>query len=167
MFVPAYALVLSLRPALWFDMRKKFQSTIPPRAFPSLKILALKVQTFHMKISYICTTKIIVVSRDLALTLVFKNRLSATLQLFRLAQSFLQTQEYLSNIDCVMTRGGGHNLVKFRISMIHRFRTSHPVAELLLCFRARHKDGPPNAIWFPRYFYLQANGIMYLECPEC
>ena len=24
----------------------------------------------------------------------------------------------------------------------------------------------PDAIWFPRYFYLQANGIMYLECRE-
>ena len=56
-----------------------------------------------MKISYICTTKIIFISRDHALTLVFKNRLSAAWQLFRLAQSFLQTQEYLSNIDCVMT----------------------------------------------------------------
>ena len=39
--------------------------------------------------------------------------------------------------------GGGARL--FIISMIHRlihrFMTSHPVAELLLCFRARHKDG--------------------------
>ena len=25
----------------------------------------------------------------------------------------------------------------------------------------------PDAIWFPRYFYPQANGIMYLECREC
>ena len=24
----------------------------------------------------------------------------------------------------------------------------------------------PDAIWFPRYFYPQANGIMYLECRE-
>ena len=24
-----------------------------------------------------------------------------------------------------------------------------------------------EAIWFPRYFYPQANGIMYLECREC
>lgn len=84
-------------------MPKKLRSTNPPRAFRSLKTLGLKVQTFHMKISYICTTKIIFISRDLALTLVFKNRLSATWQLFRLAQSFLQTQEYLSNIDCVLT----------------------------------------------------------------
>ena len=25
----------------------------------------------------------------------------------------------------------------------------------------------PDAIWFLRYFNLQANGIMYLECREC
>ena len=25
----------------------------------------------------------------------------------------------------------------------------------------------PNTIWFPRYFYPQANGIMYLERREC
>ena len=25
----------------------------------------------------------------------------------------------------------------------------------------------PDAIWFSRYFYPQANGIMYLECREC
>ena len=103
MLIPAYALVLSLRSTLQFDMPKKLQSKNSPWAFRSLKTPALKVQTFHMKISYICTTKIIFISRDHALTLVFKNRLSAAWQLFRLAQSFLQTQEYLSNIDCVMT----------------------------------------------------------------
>ena len=43
---------------------------------------------------------------------------------------------------------GGHDLAKFRISMIHRFMTSHPVAELLLCFRARHKDGRPMLFGF-------------------
>ena len=37
--------------------------------------------------------------------------------------------------------GGDHALAKFRISMIHRFMTLHPVAELLPCFRARHKHG--------------------------
>ena len=37
-------------------------------------------------------------------------------------------------------RGGerGHYLAKFRIPMIHRFMTSHPVAKLLLCFGAKH-----------------------------
>ena len=32
--------------------------------------------------------------------------------------------------------------------LIHRFMTSHPVAELLLCFRARHKDGRPMLFGF-------------------
>ena len=41
-----------------------------------------------------------------------------------------------------------HDLAKFRISMIHRFMTSHPVAELLLCFRAKHKDGRPMPFGF-------------------
>ena len=44
--------------------------------------------------------------------------------------------------------GWGHDLAKFRISMIHRFMTSHPVAELLLCFRARLKDGRPMLFGF-------------------
>ena len=34
--------------------------------------------------------------------------------------------------------GGGHDLAKIRIPMIHRFITSHPVAKLLLCFGAKH-----------------------------
>ena len=48
------------------------------------------------------------------------------------------------------TRGGGgsHDLAKFRISMIHRFMTSHPVAELLLCFGEKHKDGRPMPFGF-------------------
>ena len=33
-------------------------------------------------------------------------------------------------------QGGAHDLSKFRVPMIHRFMTSYPVAELLLCFRA-------------------------------
>ena len=32
--------------------------------------------------------------------------------------------------------------------MIHRFMTSHPVAELLLCFGAKHQDGPPMLFGF-------------------
>ena len=39
------------------------------------------------------------------------------------------------------SQGGAHELAKFRVPMIHRFMTSHPVAKLLLCFRAEHKDG--------------------------
>ena len=44
--------------------------------------------------------------------------------------------------------GGGHDLAKFRVPMIHRFMTSHPVAELLLCFRAKHNDGRPMLFGF-------------------
>ena len=36
----------------------------------------------------------------------------------------------------------------FRVPMIHRFMTSHPVAELLLCFRAKHQDGRPMPFGF-------------------
>ena len=127
MLVPAYALVLSLRSTLQFDKPKKLQSTNPPRAFRSLKILPLKVQTFHMKISYICTTKIIFISRDHALTPVFKKRLSAAWQLFRLAQSFLQTQEYLSNIDCVMTNNNRDQDSLIRLQLISVLYTCiHP-----------------------------------------
>ena len=127
MLIPAYALVLSLRSTLQFDMPKKLQSKNSPRAFRSLKTPALKVQTFHMKISYICTTKIIFISRDHALTLVFKNRLSAAWQLFRLAQSFLQTQEYLSNIDCVLTNNKRDQDSLIRLQLISVLYTCiHP-----------------------------------------
>ena len=40
-------------------------------------------------------------------------------------------------------QGGAHDL-----PMIHRFMTSHPVAQLLLCFRAKHKDGRPMLFGF-------------------
>ena len=48
----------------------------------------------------------------------------------------------------VTTRGGAHDLAKFRIPMIHRFMTSHPVAKLLLCFRAKYQDGRPMLFGF-------------------
>ena len=61
---------------------------------------------------------------------------------------FLVLRQFLSwrceNSNSVLlgqTRGGPHDLAKFRVPMIHRFMTSHPVAELLLCFRAKHEDG--------------------------
>ena len=44
--------------------------------------------------------------------------------------------------------GGGHDLAKFRVPMIRRFMTSHPVAKLLLCFCAKHKDGRPMPFGF-------------------
>ena len=44
--------------------------------------------------------------------------------------------------------GGGHDLAKIRIPMIHRFMTSHPVAKLLLCFGAKHQDGRPMLFGF-------------------
>ena len=36
----------------------------------------------------------------------------------------------------------------FRVPIIHRCMTSHPVAELLLCFRAKHQDGRPMPFGF-------------------
>ena len=45
-------------------------------------------------------------------------------------------------------QGGAHDLAKFRVPMIHRFMTSHPVAKLLLCFRAKHQDGRPMLFGF-------------------
>ena len=47
-----------------------------------------------------------------------------------------------------LPQGGAHDLAKFRVPMIHRFMTSHPVAELLLCFRAKHQDGRPMLFGF-------------------
>ena len=43
-------------------------------------------------------------------------------------------------------QGGAHDLAKFRVPMIHRFMTSHPVA--LICFRAKHKNGRPMPFGF-------------------
>ena len=45
-------------------------------------------------------------------------------------------------------QGGAHDLAKFRVPMIHRFMTSHPVAELPLCFRAKYEDGRPMPFGF-------------------
>ena len=48
--------------------------------------------------------------------------------------------------------GGGHDSSSarflFRVPMIHRFMTSHPVAGLLLCFRAKHQHGRPMPFGF-------------------
>ena len=46
------------------------------------------------------------------------------------------------------SRGGAHDLAKFRVPMIHRFMTSHPVEELLLCFRPKQQDGRPMLFGF-------------------
>ena len=52
----------------------------------------------------------------------------------------------------LLNSGGAHdsNSVRylFRVPMIHRFMTSYPVAELLLCFRAKHQDGRPMPFGF-------------------
>ena len=49
-------------------------------------------------------------------------------------------------------QGGAHDSNSarylFRVPMIHRFMTSHPVADLLLCFRAKHQDGRPMPFGF-------------------
>ena len=52
------------------------------------------------------------------------------------------------NAGLIQAQGGAHDLAKFRVPMIHLFMTSHPVAELLLCFRAKHKDGRPMPFGF-------------------
>ena len=47
---------------------------------------------------------------------------------------------------------GGHDSNSawylFRITVIHRFMTSHPVAMLLLCSRAKHQDRRPMLFGF-------------------
>ena len=48
----------------------------------------------------------------------------------------------------VPVQGGAHDLAKFRVPMIHRFMTSHPVEELLLCFRPKQQDGRPMLFGF-------------------
>ena len=55
---------------------------------------------------------------------------------------------YFTRSRSMFSPGGGHDLAKFRVPMIHRFMTSHPVAELLPCFRANHKDGRPVLFGF-------------------
>ena len=52
------------------------------------------------------------------------------------------------NAGLIQAQGGAHDLAKFRVPMIHLFMTSHPVAELLLCFRAKHKNGRPMPFGF-------------------
>ena len=51
-----------------------------------------------------------------------------------------------------LLQGGAHdsNSAKylFRVPVIHRFMTSHPVAKLLLCFGARQQDGRPMLFGF-------------------
>ena len=55
---------------------------------------------------------------------------------------------YKSSYYLFVLLPGAHDLAKFRVPMIHRFMTSHPVAELLLCFRAKYKDGRPMPFGF-------------------
>ena len=54
--------------------------------------------------------------------------------------------------DSNLPGGGAHDSNSarylFRVPMIHRFMTSHPVAELLLCFHAKHQDGRPMPFGF-------------------
>ena len=61
--------------------------------------------------------------------------------------------------------GGGADLAKFRISVIHRFMTSG--CRVAALFSREAQRWTPDAIWFLRYFNPQAKGIMYLECREC
>ena len=56
-------------------------------------------------------------------------------------------------------QGGAHDLAKFRVPMIHRFMTSHPVAKLLHCFGAKHQDGRPMLFGF---FVILSNRLTEL-----
>ena len=60
--------------------------------------------------------------------------------------------EQSANCRVRVYQGGAHdsNSAKylFRVPMIHRFMTSHPVAKLLLCFGAKHQDGRPMLFGF-------------------
>ena len=56
-----------------------------------------------------------------------------------------------------LIRGGGHDLA-------NDITSGCKVAAL---FWREAPRWAPDAIWFLLYFYLQANGIMYLECREC
>ena len=62
--------------------------------------------------------------------------------------------------------GGGARLRKIRVTMIHRFMTSHPVAEFLLCFYAKHQDGRPMLFGF---FVILTHRLMELSIlnPKC
>ena len=64
------------------------------------------------------------------------------------------------------TEGGGARLSEISCTHdppIYDITSGCRVAAL---FSREAKRWTPDAIWFPRYFYPQANGIMYLECRE-
>ena len=63
-------------------------------------------------------------------------------------------------------QGGPHDLAKFRVPMIHRYMTSHPVAELLLCFRAKHKDGRPMLFGFLVIFTHRLTELCILNAED-
>ena len=72
---------------------------------------------------------------------------------YRSLRSLLFAFFLFASFSCIkdalgFQQGGAHDLAKFRVPMIHRFMTSHPVAKLLLCFRAKHKDGRPMPFGF-------------------
>ena len=64
------------------------------------------------------------------------------------------------------TPGGGPRLSEISCTYdppIYDITSGCRVAAL---FSREAQRWTPDAIWFPRYFYPQANGIMYLECRE-
>ena len=66
------------------------------------------------------------------------------------------------NVFISFPQGGAHDLAKFR-PPIYDITSGCRVAALS---SREVQRWMPDAIWFPRYFYPQANGIMYLECRE-
>ena len=68
---------------------------------------------------------------------------------------------------CVAHTGGGPRLSEISCTYdppIYDITSGWRVAAL---FSREAQRWTPDAIWFSRCFYPQANGIMYLECREC
>ena len=63
--------------------------------------------------------------------------------------------------------GWGHDLAKFRIPYDPPSNDITSGCRVAALFRREAPRWTPDSIWFRRYFHPQANGIIYLECPEC
>ena len=81
------------------------------------------------------------------------------LHLFSVENNTINEEEFFLLSKGFKSIGGGHDLAKFRVPMIHRFMTSHPVAKLLLCFGAKHQDGRPMLFGF---FVILSNRLTEL-----
>ena len=76
------------------------------------------------------------------------------------------TAGYYSTQIGGLAQGGGPRLSEISCTYdppIYDITSGCKVAAL---FSREAQRWTPDAIWFPRYFYPQANAIMYLECRE-